>query len=87
MMNDGYYIVEYNYKDVRGHIRSRRLMRGTFDLVVVVYNDLNKLIAEKDVHRPVSKLRLLKSKGGSEEELDFNKELEEWRNLKSDTKK
>ena len=32
MIGYGYYIIEYNYKDKRGHVRTRREMRGTFEL-------------------------------------------------------
>lgn len=88
MLKGGYYVVEYNYKDTRGHIRSKRLMRGTFDLVLPIYKELAKLVKANDKHKPIAKPRLIGVHwGNSEEELDFKKELEEWRSLKSDIKK
>lgn len=87
MINDGYYVIEYNYKDTRGHIRTKRLMRGTFDLVVPIYKDIAKMVKEKNVHRPIARPRFIKVKGSIENEIDFKEEYEEWRNLKLSTKK
>lgn len=87
MINDGYYVVEYNYKDRRGHIRTKRLMRGTFDLIIPIYKDIVKMVKEKDIHRPVAKPRFIKIKGGIENEFNFKEEYEEWQSLKSNTKK
>ena len=87
MINDGYYVVEYNYKDRRGYIRTKRLMRGTFDLVVPVYKELAKMVKEKHIHRPIRKPRLIKCKDENELEIDFKEELKEWQSLKSNIKK
>ena len=43
MVNDGFYAIEYFYKDTRGHIRTKRCMRGTFELLIPVYKDIIKL--------------------------------------------
>lgn len=88
MIGGGYYIVEYNYKDKLGHIRTKREMRGSFELALEVYRDLIKMAKEKSPKAPIQKPRVLQANwGGSELEIDFKKELEEWRNMKLNTKK
>ena len=88
MIGGGYYIVEYNYKDKVGHIRTKREMRGTFDLTLEVYKHLSKLYKEKDPKAPIRNPRLLQyCWGGNEKEISFKEELEEWRKLKGQQKK
>lgn len=86
MVFGGFYIIEYNYKDRRGAIRTKRLMRGNFELVVEVYKDLKKLLKNKDIHRPIKRPRLIKLKEGIEEEIDFKEEFNEWKNFKNSIK-
>lgn len=87
MMDIGYFIVEYSYKDRRGHIRTRRLMRGTFELLIPIYKDLVEMVKNKDVHRPISKPRFIIVKDGVEQEFNFKEELKKWQSMKSNTKK
>ena len=88
MIDAGYYIIEYNYKDKLGHIRTKREMRGTFDLILEVHKKLTKMIKNKDPKAPIIKPRFLQvtAKDG-EMEIDFKEELEKWQNMKLSTKK
>lgn len=88
MIGYGYYIIEYNYKDKRGHVRTRREMRGTFELTYKVYQKLYKMVKDKDPKAPIRNPRLLQVNWDEgEREISFKKELQEWRNMKSNTKK
>ena len=87
MVGNGYYVWEYNYRDKRGHILTKREMRGTFGLTIKVYKDIKDKIKNKDPKAPIRKPRLLQCQNGIETEIDFKKELEEWRSLKSNIKK
>ena len=87
MINDGFYAIEYYYKDTRGHVRTRKFMRGTFDLIVPVYKDLVRQVKQKDIHAPIKKPKFLKIKAGIENEISFKKEYEEWQSMKSNIKK
>ena len=64
MIGAGYYIIEYNYKDKRGYIRTKRVMRGSFELALEVYRDLIKMAKEKRPKAPIQKPRVLQASWG-----------------------
>ena len=79
----GYYILEYCFRDTRGHLITRRLMRGTFELVIPIYKELARKHKNKDVHRPVLRPRLVKvTSTGDEIDINYKEELESWQNKK-----
>lgn len=82
MFGNGYYIVEYNYRDKRGHLLTRREMRGTFDLVIKVYKELSKKVKDNDPKAPIKSPRLLYVVDGLEREIKYKEELKRWQNSK-----
>ena len=87
MVDDGFYVITYQYIDTRGHYRNIRKMRGTFKLILKLYKELIKMKKDGDHKAPIEKPTFWKIKNGIEYKIDFKKELEEWRSLKSNTKK
>ena len=83
----GYYMIEYNYRDKRGHLLTRKLMRGTFDLIVKAYKELMQLVKDKDRKAPIKKPYVYKVVKGENIRIDFKEEYEKWRNSKLNTKK
>ena len=83
MVDQGYYVVEFYYKDKRGHILTGRKTRGRFELMIDTYKDLIGLMGTSDRKAPLEKPRLVQIVDGMEVEIDFDKELKEWQRLNS----
>ena len=77
---------DYYYKDDRGHCRTKQETRGTFDLVVELYNRLHQMMKNKEHKAPEEEPKLYQVIDGYNKPISYKKEYEEWKAGKSNTK-
>ena len=77
--NRYWYIIEYYWRDKRGSLRTKREMRGTFELILDVWEKLAKMVKENDPKAPVYKPRFIKVGPKGENIMDFKEEYENWK--------
>lgn len=77
--NRYWYIIEYHWRDKRGSMRTKREMRGTFELILEVYKKLSKMVKEKDPKAPVLKPLFIKVGPEGEKVIEFKEEYENWK--------
>lgn len=69
-----YYIVEYNYRDKRGHLLTRREMRGTFELADKIYSELIAKTGNKEPKAPIEIPRFISVVDDLEIEVNYEEE-------------
>ena len=82
MINKGSYVVEYFYRDARGHCLTKSETRGTFDLVIKLYDKLHEMMRNNDKKAPEEEPKLYQIIDGYNKPISFKKELEEWQSMK-----
>lgn len=86
MIGKGIYVIEYYYKDARGHCLTKRETRGTFDLVIELYDKLHKMMENNEKKAPDGEPKLYQVVDGYNKSISYKKEYEEWKGMKSSTK-
>lgn len=81
MIGKGLYVVEYYYRDARGYCRTKQETRGTFDLVVELYDKLHDMMKRGDKKAPEEEPKLYQVVDGYNTPLNYKKEYELWKSV------